>query len=237
MQLIILAAGKGSRLPKKFRSKPKCLTEINSKSILDHNLKFYKLFNKRYIISGYKSNQLRNYSKINKFKIIYNSKYKSTNMVYSAFLSSKYITNDVVICYGDILFDPSIIKLLKDKHNILTVYTNWLNLWKKRMSKKMIKLDAENLITKNKEIKSIGGPIIKKYPKYQYMGILKIKKHSFFDLKKFFDSLNDQKIDMTNFLNKAIVQKKISFKIKKYSKFWYEIDTHKDIKVATEEMN
>ena len=43
MQLIILAAGRGFRLPEKFRNKPKCLAVINEKTILEHNLNFFKI--------------------------------------------------------------------------------------------------------------------------------------------------------------------------------------------------
>ena len=33
MQLILLAAGQGTRLPKKFKTSPKCLVKINNKTI------------------------------------------------------------------------------------------------------------------------------------------------------------------------------------------------------------
>ena len=41
MQLVLLAAGKGSRLPKKYRSYPKCMVHIRNKNILEHNIEFY----------------------------------------------------------------------------------------------------------------------------------------------------------------------------------------------------
>ena len=44
MQGIILAAGRGSRLPKNYRNKPKCMAEINNKSLIEHNIDFYKMF-------------------------------------------------------------------------------------------------------------------------------------------------------------------------------------------------
>jgi choline kinase len=97
-------------------------------------------------------------------------------MVYSMFLPSKYIKDDVVVCYGDIIFDYKIYKLLEKNDNIIPLNINWLKIWKKRMSKKKIKNDAENLHVKNNVLKSIGGKIDKTYPKYQYMGIFKIKK-------------------------------------------------------------
>ena len=63
MHLVLLAAGKGSRLPKKLRFIPKCMVEINKKSILNHNINFYKKFKYKTIISGYKNNKLKNFYK------------------------------------------------------------------------------------------------------------------------------------------------------------------------------
>ena len=56
MQLIVLAAGKGSRLPKKFRNKPKCMTEINGKSILEHNKSFSLNLKKELLLQVIKVN-------------------------------------------------------------------------------------------------------------------------------------------------------------------------------------
>jgi choline kinase len=41
MELILLAAGKGARIPKKFRNQPKCLIKIKNKTILDYNFNFF----------------------------------------------------------------------------------------------------------------------------------------------------------------------------------------------------
>ena len=44
MQLIYLAAGRGSRLPKKFRNFPKCLAKIKGISVFDYQTDFFKQF-------------------------------------------------------------------------------------------------------------------------------------------------------------------------------------------------
>ena len=54
MQLILLSAGRGSRLSKELRSKPKSLVKVNNIPIIEHNLKFFNMFKKKIIISGYK---------------------------------------------------------------------------------------------------------------------------------------------------------------------------------------
>ena len=180
MQLIVLSAGKGSRLPAKFRKKPKCLVELNSKPLLLHNSNFFKRFKKKIIVTGYKQLYLKKIAKKIGFNNIINKRYASTNMVYSLFLTKKLINQDIVIVYGDVVFDDRIYDLLKPKKNILPVNINWLKNWKKRMPFRNIIKDAENLIIKKNNLFEIGTKINKdKLPKYQFMGIIKLKKKTF----------------------------------------------------------
>ena len=93
--------------------------------------------------------------------------------------------------------------------------------------------DAENLIVKNNTLLEIGNEIDKKsMPKYQFMGIIKLKKKAFFNCYDFFHKLNNKKIDMTSFINLCIKNKIVSFKVEKYKSYWYEIDTISDHKFA-----
>lgn len=237
MQLVVLSAGKGSRLPKKFRDKPKCVVELNSKPLILYNINFFKKFKNRIIVSGYKQSHLNNIIKKIGFKNIINKDYASTNMVYSLFLTKKFIKNDIVIVYGDIIFNENIYELLRSKANILPVNTNWLKNWKKRMPLKKVYEDAENLIVKKNYLEEIGTKIeINNLPDYQFMGIIKLKKESFIKCYNFFRKLNDKNIDMTNFLNLCIKNKITSFKINKYYNYWYEIDTISDHKFAEREI-
>ena len=116
----------------------------------------------------------------------------STNMVYSLFLTKNFINDDVLVCYGDIIFNQHIYKKLKKNFNQIPLNLNWLSLWKKRMSLKEIKKDAEDVIVKNKRIIRIGTKI-KKYPLGQFMGIIKIKKILF--------------LNYINILIKIVIQK------------------------------
>ena len=91
MQLVLLAAGRGSRLPKKYRIKPKCLTKIGPATILDFNKKFFDNFQTKIIITGYKRQMLQEYIKKNNFIEIENKNFRKTNMVQSLMLSSRYL--------------------------------------------------------------------------------------------------------------------------------------------------
>ena len=112
MQLVILASGRGSRLNRKTKKIPKCLVKLKNKSIIDYNLKFYKKFKKKIIITGYKSHLLKKKFMKNNFKFVENKKFSSTNMVYSLFCASKIINQSLVVCYSDIIFDYKIYKKL-----------------------------------------------------------------------------------------------------------------------------
>lgn len=237
MQLILLSAGKGSRLPKNFRSKPKCLVKIETKTLLDYNVSFYKKFKNKIAIVGYKQNILKRFTRDIGFKNLFNKKYATTNMVHSLFLAKEYIKRDVVIIYGDIIFNKNIYNLLKIKKNIVPVYTHWLENWRKRMSIKDVLKDAESLIIKKKKIIEIGKKINKKkFPKYQFMGILKLKKKTFFKCYEYYKLLRNQKIDMTSFINFCIKDKIMQPEIKIYKSYWYEIDNINDFKYAQKEI-
>ena len=206
----MLCAGKGSRLKSKTTNLPKCMVRVNNKPIIDLSNNFRNKFKKTIVVCGYKKqiliDKFKNNSKID-FAI--NKIYYKTNMVHSLFSikKSKIKNQNLVVCYSDIIFDPKIYKeFRKNNFTFLPVNINWLKLWKKRMNVKSIKNDAEDLITKNNKIISIGEKIKKRMPKYQFMGLMKIMNKDFFKLKKFYKKLN-KNIDFTSFLNQAIKNK------------------------------
>ena len=93
--------------------------------------------------------------------------------------------------------------------------------------------DAENIEIKKNYVTEIGSKIDKnKLPKYQFMGIIKLKKKTFIRCYKFFKELKNNKIDMTTFLYLCLKNKVMKLEIKKYNSYWYEIDTISDYKFA-----
>ena len=236
MQLVLLAAGKGSRLPKKYRNSPKCMVKINNKTILDHNKYFYNKFKHKTIISGFKNYKLKKFIKENNFNNIVNEKYKTTNMVYSLFKLKNIKSNQIVVCYADIRFDRNIFNYLKNNKSLIILKKNWINVWRGRMKYKKILNDAEDVLVKKKKLISIGQKIKKKLPKFQYMGIIKLKYKDFINLKKYFRKIDCTKIDFTSFLNMALKNKIISLNTVITNKFWFEIDTKQDIDFASKKI-
>ena len=154
-------------------------------------------------------------------------------MVESLFLAKKNITEDVVVVYGDIFFETNIIKkLMTQKKTTLPLYNKWFWLWKKRMNLKKIKHDAENLKVSKNRILSIGGKIKKKYPKLQFMGIIKLIKKDYFNLMKFYNKINNKNIDLTRFLNLAIENKIVKISYFQTNKLWLEFDNSSDYRIS-----
>ena len=229
----MLCAGKGSRLKSKTTNLPKCMVRVKNKSIIDWSNNFREKFKKTIIVCGYKKQLLiNNFKNSSKIDFVVNKIYYKTNMVHSLFSikKSKIKNQNLVVCYSDIIFDPKIYKeFRKNNFTFLPVNINWLKLWKKRMNVKSIKNDAEDLITKNNKIISIGEKIKKRMPKYELMGLMKIMNKDFFKLKKFYKKLN-KNIDFTSFLNQAIKNKILNIRFIKSNIGWYEIDNLKDLK-------
>lgn len=231
MQLIVLASGRGSRLKKLTKKIPKCLVSVRSKTIIDYISENFRKFNQTIILTGYKSNLID--KKFINLKKVKNEKYMSTNMVYSLFCAKKFVKQDVIISYSDIIFDDQIIdKMINFNKTHIPLNKKWLNLWQKRMNKKKINMDAEDLITSKSKVISIGNKIINKRPKLQFMGLIKIKYKDFIKLYKFFKTLNNPTIDMTSFLDIALKNKIISLGYFETSRYWFEIDNAKDKKIA-----
>ncbi len=231
MQLIVLASGRGSRLKKLTEKIPKCLVKVRSRTIIDYISENFKKFNQTIILTGYKSRLIS--KKFSKLKKIKNEKYMTTNMVYSLFCAKKYVTQDVIISYSDVIFDHQIInKMIKYNKSHIPLNKEWLSLWRERMRENQINMDAENILINNGKVISIGEKIQKTRPKFQFMGLIKLKYNDYFKLYNFFKNIKNPKIDMTSFLNCALKNKIISLSYFKTSRYWYEIDNVSDKIVA-----
>lgn len=239
MKIIILAAGRGSRLHHLTSNQPKSLVKINGKSLIDYQLtRFIKNNCKKiYISTGYKSYSFHNLP----FKKIYNRKHNSTNMVYTLINTLRRIKHDedIIISYGDILFNDKIFKKIINNQDMMSVVIDedFINLWEKRINNPIDDLETlkikNNLIieigNKPKDISSIQG---------QYLGLIKINKKFIKKLIYFFDNFKKinpkykkdiNKISMTNFINE-LIKNQYNITPIKIKKGWFEIDSELDLK-------
>lgn len=234
LKIIILAAGRGSRLKRRTNSNPKYLTRVNGKSIFDWQFQIFKELQIKneniYIVAGYKS------EKINFKNKIINKNWRKSNMLYSLLQASEVLkNNNCIVCYGDILFKKNVLKKLNLMNNNITIVydKNWEKLWKKRF--KNIYSDAENFkINNKKRILEIGGKLKKrKTNNGQYIGLMKFNKKIWKKINLYLSTLKQKdllKMDMTTFFSK-LISNKFELKGLPINGSWVEIDSTKDIKL------
>lgn len=235
MRAIILAAGRGSRLKSLTKNKPKCFLKVNNKKIITHQIDALKKngIDNIAVVVGYKKNLFK---KLN-LKIIFNKNWKKTNMIYSLFKASHWLKNeDCMICYGDIIYDNSIIEKLKNskKKILLPSNANWKKNWSLRYQNPLTDLETFK-VNKNGTLKEIGNKALG-YSEIQgqFMGLIKIDKRSIKKFIKIYKNLPLKKklnIDFTSFLNLSIKKYKIKINVIRIKNKWFELDNFKDLKV------
>lgn len=242
---VILAAGRGSRINKITKFKPKTLISLWGKTLLERQIEIlsqYKMIKKIYVITGYKKNLIdkicMNYKNV---QTIHNNNWKLSNMVTSLSKIENISFKSILISYGDIFYPKNFFKpILNSKKSISVLYDkNWIYLWKKRF--KEYWEDAESFhINKKNKIISIGLKLNKNdRPKGQFIGIIKMNKIGWFNFINTYYSLDifkRKKIDFTSFLNLMIKNKKNIYGIPTNLK-WGEIDNFNDLQFYKKEFS
>lgn len=233
MIAIILAAGRGSRLKKKTKNKPKCLIKIHNKSILEWSIESIKASGLKnfFAVGGYKQKMLRKYINV---KYV-NNNWRKTNIFYSLIKADSILKKETsLIFYSDILFNKKIIKsLMNNKSEICIPFDKyWKKLWKLRFRNPL--QDAETFVIKKKRLFEIGKKTTNiKNIQGQFMGILKITPKGWKKIKLAVRNLSKRQIskfDITTLLNYLIL-KKIKIDTVPIFGRWCEIDSSKDLRL------
>lgn len=230
-KVIILCAGKGTRMMPYTKNKPKCMVKYKDVPILDYIIKSLKLnnLNDILLVKGYLNNKIPEKTYTN----IVNREFNDTNMVHTLFCAKDYMTgnNDLIISYSDIIYSPKIInRLLESKEKVSVIIDkDWYNQWEKRMENPLS--DAETLkIDEDGFIKEIG----KKPKSYdeiegQYIGLIKIRYDVVNEIKNLYEENNlDKNMYMTDFLT-LISEKVCPIKSIPINGDWCEFDNKTDL--------
>lgn len=120
MKAIILASGIGKRLRPLTNNKPKSLVKINSKTILEYQLDTLSQLdvNRIVITTGPFEKQVKKFVKERypnlKIEYVHNPKYNSTNYIYSLWLTTPLVDDDIILIHGDLIFNTDILKKVID---------------------------------------------------------------------------------------------------------------------------
>jgi L-glutamine-phosphate cytidylyltransferase len=233
MKAIILAAGRGSRMKDLTKERPKCLTEVRGKSLLDWQLEALQTagITEISIVTGYKRELLNSRGLVE----FHNARWAETNMVSSLACADAWLqTEPCIVSYSDIFYNSTIIKSMKTCEAPLTVAydPNWLNLWSQRFGDPL--LDAETFrLTSANTLAEIGNkPECVEDIQGQYMGLLRFTQEGWAELLRIRSGLTtaqSDKIHMTGILQMIITAGRIAIEAIPYVGEWGEIDSEKDL--------
>ena len=242
MKAIILAAGLGQRLHPHTIDKPKAMVELMGCSLIQRQIDIYEYFGVSpvIIVGGHGFSTLKKTG----CTLVKNENFSTTNMVYSLLCARNHLDDDVIVSYGDIIYEPCILeKLIKSSHNIsVAVDTNWRSYWEARFENPLC--DAETLkISSDQKLLEIGNkPHSYADIDAQFMGLIKFKKSSLSNILHLCDTLNASSNKLSAELNGTtiesayttdllnhLINEKVSIYAVKFSGAWVEIDTTTDL--------
>ncbi|MBT4891267.1 MAG: phosphocholine cytidylyltransferase family protein [Rhodospirillales bacterium] len=238
MKGIILAAGRGSRMGKMTEAQPKCMTQLNGKTLLSMQLKSLADagITQIGIATGYKRNAFSGMD----VTLFNNDRWQETNMVSSLAHASEWLKSDeCIISYADIFYTAETIRRLTKAPGDLVISfdPDWDKIWSARFEDPLS--DAETFkLRQDGTLKEIGArPETMNEVEGQYMGLLKFSPQSWGEVEKVVATLpldKQDSLDMTGLLN-LLIKNGVSISTVPVYGSWGEIDSEEDL-IAYEKM-
>ena len=241
MKAIILAAGQGKRLKPLTNDKPKCMINLFGKRIIDYQIEVFKKFgiSDIIVVTGFKSESVD----ISEIKIYQNHDFDRTNMVETLFCAKDELNDDVIVSYGDIVFEESVLeKLLSSNQDFsIVIDDNWKEYWGSRFKEPIndvesLRLDSDNYILDiGKKVSSL------EFIQGQYIGLMKFSTSATTIIKKIYEEMKNgenplnpemsfKQAYMTDFLQ-CLINKGMQLKAIPVNNKWLEVDTINDFEL------
>lgn len=239
MKFLMLAAGTGSRMGSLTKDYPKALLPLkDSHSIFSIQMQLAKKhkIEKRAVVGGHGCHLFRTTEET----VFENKEYKISNMVWSLLAAERFLDDDIIISYGDIIYTEHLLSELiisKDPF-VITSDSNWLETWTRRVDDPLS--DLETFQIGNEGYLSDLG----RKPRYlheiegQYMGLFKIDRvmlryviKIIKELRKEFGDSFVRTMYMTDLLQ-HLIEKNVQISILHTTETWVEIDNPRDLEYA-----
>jgi choline kinase len=244
MKAIFIAAGEGLRLENITKDLPKPLVNVNGKSIIERQISLLRKNNVNDIVitTGYKKEKFT----FKNIEYVHNPNFREQEQTGSLMVARSKIVGDVLIMFGDILFDEIILQQILDSKGdiVIAVDKNWEKSYEERHDNpkseadkvlikddKVIQISAKNIeVNDDNDIGELLG-LIKLSMKGSKILIDQYEKLENSHIGKFHDAVSFKKakfVDMLQeLLSSGIVITPVSIKGK-----WCEIDTKHDLEIA-----
>ena len=258
MKTIILAAGQGTRLRPLTDFCPKCMVEVNGKSIIERQLSVMHncgIEDKDItIVAGYCSEVLKERLKNTAIQVIVNEEFENTNMVCSLMCAKQVLdtTDDILISYGDIIYEESVLNRILDSKDTAAVIVDdgWYEYWSERCDNPLD--DAETLIYDTNDCLVEIGQKTTELGKVQsqYIGLMRFQKEGIKELLSTVEEAQNRtkenkplwrttriydKMYMTDLLQ-GMIDEGYRLKAVHINRGWFEIDDCDDLRIVEEQL-
>ncbi len=240
MRAVVLAAGEGTRLRPLTDDRPKCLVELAGRPLLAWQLDALQRagVDDVTIVTGYRADQITLGS-----RRVQNPRFDVTNMVASLMCARAVFdgADDVLIAYGDIVYEPRLVEALVAGDGEVTVVIDraWRRLWELRMADPLS--DAETLrIDENGRLLELGRkPTSYADIEGQYVGLIRVSADAAAGWPRRFDELDPagpyegrdrDHMFMTAFLQ-LLIDDAVPVHAAEVDGGWIEVDTLEDLQV------
>ena len=242
MKVVVLSAGTGSRLWPHTSDQPKSMVKFVGRPLIDYQLRVFQEcgLDDISIVVGHCSESVI----APNCELIYNPQFLTANMVVSLFMAEEVFDgrHDVIVSYGDIVFEQHIIRRLLDSDGAVSVVidVNWYDYWSARMSDLLNDVESLVLSDDRTQILEIGGKVeVLSEVEGQYIGLIKIRKDIACQLPTLWRALQQMKtynsrsihaLHMTDLLT-FMIENSIELTPITTKNCWLEFDTVEDLEL------
>ena len=234
-KIVILAAGAGNRLRPYTNDCPKSMIELGGQTLVGRQLNTLKSCGliDISVVVGYLKEKLQSLG----YPTVSNPDWATTNMVMTLWCASNRLEDDVIVAYGDIIYQQNVLETLLASEDDISVVVDrgFRHYWEFRFENPLD--DIESLvISPNGCIKSIGQKVdsIEKV-EAQYIGLMRFKSKGLKILKQYMTNISKTerfaKMYMTDLLQE-IINGGNTIKAVPINHGWLEIDSVKDYLAA-----
>jgi L-glutamine-phosphate cytidylyltransferase len=238
LKMVLLAAGRGSRLLDLTEHRPKALVPISGRPLLAWLLDaIHKAgIASPFLLTGYRAEAFDEFG----LETIHNPDWEQTNIVSSLICAREILYSyRTLVSYTDILYSADdLLRLGAASAPVCLAYDpHWRELWSRRFLNPLD--DAETFeIDADGRLKDIGErPTGFEHVGGQYMGLLSVSPEGWRGIEAVLTTLSPEsvaKLDMTSLLRRCIYQHGMFIRGVPIGSPWCEVDAPSDIPIAEE---